>query len=84
MRIRYDDEVTIHEVHDLLDAIHNIPHMLRDYGEWHVEENIDADMARYDKKWFRHGNAKLRRSLVETLTRIKAGTLYLPADEQQS
>ena len=73
MRIRYEDEVTIPEVHDLLDAIHNIPKMLRSCDGWHVPENIDADLTAYDAKWLGIGNAKLRKSLMERLNDVRAG-----------
>jgi hypothetical protein len=56
MRIRYSYEVTNEEVHDLMDALHNIPQMLRNYSGWHLEENIDADLTRYDEKWVPHGD----------------------------
>ena len=72
-RIRYEDDVTIREVHDLLDAIHNIPEMLRSCDGWHVPENINADLAAYDAKWLGVGNARLRNSLVEHLNKVRAG-----------
>ena len=73
MRLRYDDGVTLDEVHDYLDALHNIPAMLRRYGDRFVEENIDRDLARYDEKWMGHPGAELRDSLIETLRRARAG-----------
>lgn len=74
-RIRYADSVSIDEVHDFLDALHNVPIMLLQFGDWHVEENIDADLARYDQKWVGSDNSTLRTSLVETLQKIRAGEL---------
>ena len=44
MRIRYGEDVSHHEVHDLMDAIHNIPQMLRETDCWHVPSNIDFDL----------------------------------------
>ena len=73
MRIRYEDDVSLMEVHDLLDAIHNIPIMLRSVGGWHIPENIDADLARYDSKWQGADDSKRRKSLIEHLNRIQAG-----------
>ena len=73
MRIRYDDGVSIDEVHDLLDAIHNIPRMLRDHGGWHVPENIDADLLRYDRKWMGNGQSTLRKPLMDHLRRAQDG-----------
>ncbi len=72
MRIRYDDNVTMVEVHDLLDAIHNIPTMLRDYGKWFVPENMDADLARYDDRWLPVGNSKFRMSLLKHLATARS------------
>lgn len=74
-RIRYGDSVTIDEVHDLMDALHNIPRMLRKYGGWHVVENIDADLARYDRKWINLDDPDHRPSLTEMLGHAKAGDL---------
>ena len=54
MRVRYGEEVSADELHDFLDALHNVPTMLRDYGGgggWYVEKNILADLQRYDEKW---------------------------------
>lgn len=73
MRIRYEDDVTIDEVHDLLDAIHNIPKMLRNSCDRNVYQNIDADLAEYDRKWQGKGDAKLRRSLITCLQEVRAG-----------
>jgi hypothetical protein len=53
--------------------------MLRDYGDWHVEENIDADLARYDHRWLVRADSKLRKSLLETLRRAKLGEYDHPA-----
>ena len=74
-RIRYSDSVTIDEVHDLMDALHNIPRMLRNYGGWHVVENIEADLARYDQKWINLDDPDHRPSLMEMLGLAKAGDL---------
>lgn len=73
MRLRYDDGVTLDEVHDFLDALHNVPIMLRNYGGWHVEKNIDWYLAHYDEKWMGRPGSELRHSLVETLERARAG-----------
>lgn len=78
MRLRYEDGVTSEEVHDLLDALHNVPTMLRRYGGWHVEENIDWQLARFDAKWVGRPGAELRTSLVETLRRVRAGEFNGP------
>ena len=73
-RIRYDDAVTIDEVHDVLDAIHNIPEMLRDCDGWHVPDNVDADLTRYDTKWLSADDAAERRhALMDHLQRARAG-----------
>ncbi len=72
-RIRYSEPVAIDEVHNLMDAIHNIPKMLRNYGGWHIVENIDADLARYDRKWINDDQQDRRTSLLDTLENAKAG-----------
>jgi hypothetical protein len=71
MRIRYDDAVTIEEVHDLMDALHNIPRMLRDCSDWYVPENIDADLARYDEKWVGSQHSERRKSLIQHLNDVR-------------
>lgn len=73
MRLRYNDGVTFDEVHDFLDALHNVPIMLRDYGGWHVEENINWHLAHYDERWVGRPGSEFRNSLVETLERAQAG-----------
>ncbi len=73
MRIRYDDGVTIDEVHDLMDALHNIPQMIRDCSGWHVPENIDADLARYDAKWIGSDDSVRRKSLIQHLNDVRDG-----------
>jgi hypothetical protein len=73
MRIRYSDAITNDELHDWLDALNNVPTMLLNYGGWHVEENIDADLARYDKRWLAKSDSTMRQSLVGTLRRCREG-----------
>jgi hypothetical protein len=73
MRLRYGDVISAEELHDFLDALHNVPIMLRRYGGWHVEENIDADLARYDDRWLSRTDSKLRKSLIETLRQAQHG-----------
>lgn len=71
MRIRYGEGVSLDEVHDFLDALHNVPRMLKEYGEWHVEEHIQAELAAYDGRWLSQPGSDFRRSLVETLNAAK-------------
>jgi hypothetical protein len=73
MRIRYGEEVSLKEVHDFLHALHNVPTMLRNYGGWHVEENIEADLARYDELWLSQPGSEFRKSLVKTLEDSRQG-----------
>lgn len=73
MRIRYGEKVSLDEIHDWLDALHNIPEMLRNHGKWHVEENIDWYLAQYDERWIGQPGSELRDSLVETLRRARDG-----------
>ena len=77
-RIRYGDNVSLKEVHDILDAVHNIPTMLRSYGGWHVEENIVADLAAYDNRWLSQPGSEMRKSLVETLAKARRGEFDIP------
>src|SRR4051812_48284184 len=78
MRIRYGEDVSINETYDYLDALHNVPIMLRNYGGWHVEENINADLARYDQKWLDQPGSTMRRSLIDTLRRCREGEFDYP------
>jgi hypothetical protein len=68
MRIRYGESIDIQEILDLLDAVHNIPEMVCAYGGWHVEKNIDQDLAQYDARWFKADSDCLRSSLMKTLS----------------
>ena len=76
-RIRYGETVSLQEVHDVMDAIHNIPSMLLGVGGWHVPENIDADLKRYDAKWPpEDGVSRVR--LLKTLIEIRRGEYDAP------
>jgi hypothetical protein len=77
-RVRYADVISADELHDYLDALHNVPAMLRDYGNWMVEKNIDEDLARYDARWMGKGDSELRTSLVDLLNRCKQGEFDHP------
>lgn len=70
MRIRYGETIEMQELHDLTDSLENIPQMLCHYGGWHVEENIDAALQRYDRKWFQPGGRSV--SLTRALLRAQA------------
>jgi len=72
-RIRYDDDVSIEEVHDLLNALHNIPRMLRCCDGWNIPQNIDADLKAYDAKWRTGADSTRGTPLMEYLARIRAG-----------
>lgn len=54
-RVRAGKPMPDEQLHDLMDAIHNVPKFLSEYGGWYVEENIRAAFAAYDELW---GNAK--------------------------
>jgi hypothetical protein len=73
MRIRYGENVSLREVHDILDALHNVPIMFRKYGGWHVEGNIEVDLASYDNRWLSVPGSDMRKSLVETLNAARRG-----------
>lgn len=77
MRLRYGEVVSLEEVHDFLDALHNVPIMLRSYGDWHVEENINSDLQHYDDRWLKVAGAQFRISLVDTLRKVQAGEFDL-------
>jgi hypothetical protein len=74
MRIRYGEQLTIDEVHDYLDALHNVPALIRGDGEWFTEANIAADLAQYDTRWLRQPGSELRRSLATTLDEARSGS----------
>ena len=70
-RIRYGETIDMQELHDLTDALENVPAMLCAYGQWHVEENIDAGLKRYDKKWFNPDASERTLSLMRALEEAK-------------
>jgi hypothetical protein len=71
MRIRYGEQVSLEEIHDVMDALHNIPALLRGTGEWYNEEKIREDLARYDRQWMERGDSEMRQSLVQMLESIR-------------
>ena len=77
-RVRMGEMISADELHDFLDALHNVPTMLRDYGNWMVEENIDQDLARYDSRWVGVNGSEWRKSLVELLQRCRDGEFDHP------
>lgn len=64
------DSATL-RLHDLTDALENVPAMLCAYGQWHVEENIDEGLKRYDKKWFNPDASERKLSLMRALENAK-------------
>ena len=50
----YGEEFSNSEVHDLMNAIHNIPQMLQASDGWYVPEKIDFDLQRL----IRNGHSK--------------------------
>jgi hypothetical protein len=75
-RLRSGDAISSDEFHDWLDALHNIPEMLVNYGSgggWFVEENIDWSLAWYDDRWRGKPTSAERMSLMDALTRAKNG-----------
>ena len=71
MRLRSGESISDDELHDFLDALHNIPAMLKNYGNWFVEENIDAALEYYDQRWIGRDESQLRRSLIDLLEQAK-------------
>ena len=51
MWVRYDHEFTKEQLHDLMDAVENIPQFLYSYGGWYNEDNMYKNIERYDEKW---------------------------------
>ncbi len=80
-RLRGGDVISADELHDYLDALHNVPTLLRDYGGWHVEENIDAALASYDRRWMGEPDSEMRRSLLDLLRRARAGEFDPPPEQ---
>jgi hypothetical protein len=72
-RLRNGEAVSTEELEDFLDALHNVPALIRNYGGWYVEENIDADLKRYDDRWLNQVESKSRRSLVQTIRQARQG-----------
>jgi len=74
MRIRYGNPMPEDQLHDLMDAVHNIPAFLRQNSGWHVEENVRDDLERYDEKWgdteTEFGHFRLRGELDEAVERM--------------
>jgi len=79
IRIRYCEQVSLDEVHDLMDALHNIPGMVFGDGAWFTEENIGHDLARYDRRWMGCPGSELRESLVQTLEKARKGEFRNPS-----
>jgi len=86
MRIRYGEDVSLQEIHELLDAVHNIPPMLREQSEWYNPDNINFDLALFDRRWCKQGDcdSTMRISLIKTLNALATNTLYQGEDESPS
>ena len=51
MWVRYDYGFAKEQLHDLMDAVENIPVFLYAYGGWFNEQNMHQNLVRYDEKW---------------------------------
>jgi len=71
MRIRYGYDIDLQELHDLTDALENVPQMLCAYGGWHIEKNIDEGLKAYDRKWHHPGVSETT-SLMGALEEARA------------
>ncbi len=71
LRIRNGEQLSLDEVHDFVDALHNIPPMLRGEGEWYTEENIATDLTHYDQRWLSKPGSEHRCSLIKTLDFVR-------------
>ena len=69
-RIRDGDPMPHDQLHDLLDAIENIPTFLREHGDWFVEDNMKAYLEVYDKRWGQRSGFRLSRCLQTGLGRM--------------
>ena len=72
MRIRYGEQVAINEIHDYLDALHNVPGLILGEGDWFTEENIAIDLERYDQRWMQKPGSQFRKSLATMLDQARA------------
>jgi hypothetical protein len=72
-RLRSGETISPGELHDYLDALHNVPTMLKNYGNWMIEKNIDQNLAFYDNRWCNKTDSEMRISLLGLLDRIKRG-----------
>ena len=72
MRIRYGETIDMQELHDLTDALENVPEMLCAYGGWHIEQNMDEALQRYDRKWYDPEASVRSISLMRALEEAKA------------
>lgn len=71
MRVRYGETIDMQELHDITDALENVPQMLCAYGGWNVESNIDWALQRYDDKWCRgERSVSLMRALERARTEL--------------
>ena len=84
MRIRYGETIDMQEIHDLMDAVENIPEMLCAYGDWHVEGNIDWGLKHYDERWYKQGADPPMTSLQTSLEKAKREVDALRQDECES
>jgi aminoglycoside phosphotransferase (APT) family kinase protein len=67
MRIRYGETIRQDELHDFLDALHNIPKNLMDCGQSYSKERVIKDLAAYDDKWLNRPDSERRQSLLSYL-----------------
>ena len=59
--------LSVDELFDLMDSLHNVPEMLSRYGGWNIETNIDQDLKRYDERWGTRTTGSWKLSLLEEL-----------------
>ncbi len=62
--VRSGKTVDEDQIHDLLDAVHNIPTMLAEHHGWYTPEHVMPDLERYDHKWHGKPGVSLDLSLV--------------------
>src|SRR5437870_3713566 len=69
VRSRGDDRLSDDHLHDLMDAIHNIPEFLAGTNEWFTPERMREYLAVYDERWSENGGMHLIKRLGESLSR---------------
>jgi hypothetical protein len=69
LRSRGESRLSDDELHDLMDAIHNVPAALVGEDRWFTPERMrEQEFGDYDEKWSSNGGLQLVRILDSALT----------------